>query len=293
MAHENGGDPMRELKWCRKTPEKVVQELHKISIEVSGSTVARILKKLMGYSLRVKHKKVESGHKNPPNPKARDRQFRIIDSFRKSFTRQGYPIISVDTKKKEYIGNFKNGGSAWVKEPEAVLDHDFSSDAKGRAIPYGIYGTQMNSGYVFVGTTTETPAFAVDAIERWWKEEGQLRYQGKKKLLILADCGGGNSSRSRVFKYRVQKQICDVYGLTVNVCHYPPGASKWNPIEHRLFSAISKNWAGKPLRTLQMVLNYIRSTYTKSGLKVKAVWVRKKYKIGEKVTQTEMNAIKI
>lgn len=293
MAHENGGDPMRSLKWCRKTPEKVAKELHRIGIKVSGSTVARILIKLLGYSLRVNHKKVESGHKNPPKPKERDLQFQIIGRGRKSFARQGYPIISVDTKKKEYIGNFKNSGAAWEKEPEAVLDHDFPSDAKCRIVPYGIYDTQMNRGYVFIGTSSETPAFAVDAIERWWKEEGQLCYQGKKMLLILADCGGGNGSRSRVFKYRIQKQLCDVYGLTVKICHYPPGASKWNPIEHRLFSAITKNWEGKPLRTLKTALNYIRTIRTKSGLKARAVWVRKKYKTGEKVSQTDMDAIKI
>lgn len=284
---------MRELKWCRKTPEKVAEELHKIGIEVSGSTVARILKKLMGYSLRVNHKKIESGHKNPPKPKERDRQFMMISRCRKSFARQGYPIISIDTKKKEYIGNFKNGGSAWEKEPEAVLDHDFPSDAECRIIPYGIYDTQRNSGHVYIGTSKETPAFAVDAIERWWKGKGCKHYMGKNKLLVLADCGGANGSRSRVFKYRIQKQLCDGYGLTVKICHYPPGSSKWNPIEHRLFSAISNNWAGKPLRTLQTALNYIRRTSTKTGLKVRAVLLRQKYNKGEKVPQTEMDAIKI
>jgi hypothetical protein len=293
MAYENGGDPMRGLKWCRKTPDKVAKELRKAGIEVSGNTVARLLKKLMGYSLRVNHKKVESGNRNPPKPKERDRQFQIIGYLRNSFTRQGYPVVSVDAKKKEYIGNFKNGGTAWANQAEAVLDHDFPSDAEARIVPYGIYDTQTNHGYVCIGTTAETPAFAVDAIERWWVQEGQAHYPGKKKMLILADCGGGNSSRSRVFKYRLQKQLCDTHGLTVRVGHYPPGSSKWNPIEHRLFSAISKNWAGKPLRTLQTALNYIRRTKTETGLRVKAVLVRKNYEKGEKISQTEMDTVRI
>lgn len=282
---------MRGLKWCRKTPAKVAQELQKAGIQVGASTVARLLKKLLGYSLRVNHKKVESGNKNPPKPKERDRQFDYINDRRESFARQGRPIISVDSKKKELIGNFKNSGQAWAKEAELVNDHDFPSDACGRIAPYGIYDTRANRGSVCVGKSAETPAFAVDSIVHWWLEEGRKGYPHKTELLILADCGGGNGYRSRVWKYRIQKQLCDAHGLTVTVCHYPPGASKWNPIEHRLFSEISKNWAGKPLKTFQTALNYIRTTKTDTGLRVKAHLVRKNYPKGEKVPEKEMKAL--
>ncbi len=184
MAHANGGDPIRGLKWCRKTPAKIAQELQKVGIQVGASTVSRLLKKLLGYSLRVNHKTVESGNKNPPKPKERDQQFDYISDRRKSFARRGNPIISVDTKKKELIGNFKNDGQAWTKEPEPVNDHDFPSDALGRIVPYGIYDTQANRGWVCVGTSAETPALAVDAIEKWWREEGRTRYPRKTELLI-------------------------------------------------------------------------------------------------------------
>lgn len=293
MAHANGGDPTRGLKWCRKTPAKIAQELQKFGIQVSASTVSRLLKKILGYSLRVNHKTVESGNKNPPKPKERDQQFDYISNRRKSFARRGNPIISVDTKKKELIGNFKNDGQAWTKEAELVNDHDFPSDALGRIVPYGIYDIQANRGWVCVTLSAETPAFAVDTIEKWWRQEGRKRYPHKTELLILADCGGANSSRSRVWKYRIQKQLCDGHGLTVTVCHYPPGASKWNPIEHRLFSEISKNWTGKPLKTLKTALNYIRTTKTKTGLRVKAQWVRKIYKKGEEVSQEDIDAVRI
>ena len=197
----------------------------------------------------------------------------------------------VDTKKKDLIGNFKNNGRAWNKEPTPVYDHDFPSDAVGRMVPYGIYDTQANHGFVCVGNSAETPAFAVESIERWWLEEGCARYAEATELLILADCGGANGHRARVWKYRLQKQLCDVYGLTVTVCHYPPGASKWNPIEHRLFSEISKNWAGLPLVNFQTALHYIRTTTTDAGLQVEARYIRKKYEKGEQVTQDEMDAL--
>ena len=288
MAHETGGDPISGLKWCRKTPAKVAQELQKAGVQVGASTVRRLLKDLMDYSLRVNHKKVESGNKNPPDPKQRDQQFAHISSVRELFARRGDPILSVDTKKKELIGNFKNGGRAWGKEAELVNDHDFPSDALGRMVPFGILDTQANRGIVYVSKSAETPAFAVDSIERWWVEEGRNRYPKSRQLLLLADCGGANGYRSRVWKYRIQRQLCDAHGLTVTVCHYPPGASKWNPIEHRLFSEISKNWAGKPLRTFRTALNYIRATRTTAGLAVLAHMVRKQYQKGEKVSEKEM-----
>lgn len=281
---------MGNFQWCRATPAKVAEALRAAGIQVGASTVRRLLKELK-YSLRVNHKKVESGHRNPPDPKERDHQFHHIGDLRASFAQRGLPTISVDCKKKDLIGNFQNGGRTWKKEPTPVYDHDFPSDAKGRMVPYGIYDIQANHGFICVGNSAETPAFAVDSIERWWLEEGCARYAQATQLLILADCGGANGCRSRVWKYRLQKQLCDVYGLTVTVGHYPPGASKWNPIEHRLFSEISKNWAGEPLVSFQTALQYMRTTKTDSGLEVEARFVRAKYETGEQVPQAEMEAL--
>ena len=288
-----GGDPMCGLKWCRTTPAKIAAHLQQAGIQVGASTVRRLLTQLMGVSLRVNHKKVESGIRNPPKPKERDDQFLYIDDQRESFARQGLPTISVDTKKKDLIGNFKNGGQAWKKEPTPVYDHDFPSDAVGRMVPYGIYDTQTNHGFVYVGNSAETPAFAVDAIERWWLEEGCACYWKATELLILADGGGANGHRSRMWKYRLQKQLWDVYGLTVTVCHYPPGASKWNPIEHRLFSEISKNWAGRPLDSLETMLNYIQTTTTRGGLEVRTYLDSKKYAKGMKISVTQMKELSL
>jgi len=247
----------------------------------------------MGFSLKVNCKKIESGIKNPPPPQKRDNQFGYIADLRENFAKHQKPIISVDTKKKEPIGNFKNNGTSWQQLPIAVNDHDFVSDALGKAIPYGIYDTQKNTGTIFVGTSRDTPSFAVDSIETWWKTQGQSQYPNAKELLILADSGGSNSCRSRVWKYKIQKKLCDQFGLSVIVSHYPPGSSKWNPIEHRLFSEISKNWAGHPLDSYETVLKYIRTTKTSSGLKVKAHFVRKKYETGEKISNKQMSKISI
>lgn len=287
MEHETAGDPITGLKWTRKTTEKIATELRNFGIQVCANTVGRLLKS-MRYSLRVNHKRVESGNKNPPKPKDRNRQFEYIADMREAFAQNGNPIISVDTKKKELIGNFKNNGSTWQKSPIPVNDHDFRSDAVGIAVPYGIYDKQANSGYVCLGQSADTPAFAVDSIEHWWVHEGRKRYPHAAELLILADCGGSNSPRSRVWKYRIQKQLCEGHKLTVTVCHYPPGASKWNPVEHRLFAEISKNWAGWPLTSYQTALNFIRTTRTSTGLRVKALWVSKKYPKGEEVPENKM-----
>jgi len=292
MKYETAGDPITGLKWTRKTTNKIAAELNTIDINVSPKTVGKLLKN-MKYSLKVNHKSLESGNKNPPDPDDRDNQFKYIEKMRKQYAKTGNPVISVDTKKKELIGNFKNAGNSWEKEPVLVKDHDFPSDAAGKAIPYGIYDTQMNRGTVFLGTTHDTPAFAVDSIESWWDTEGKKYYPSANKLLILADCGGSNSARSRVWKYRLQQKLCYNYGLTVRVCHYPPGSSKWNPIEHRLFSEISKNWAGKPLVRYENVLKYIRTTKTSGNLKVKANFVRKKYETGERVSDKKMKQLMI
>lgn len=292
MKYDTAGDPISGLKWTRKTTGKIAAELKSVHIDVSPKTVARLLKR-MGYSLRINRKSIESGGKAPTDPQDRNRQFEYIEKQRQQYAQTGNPVISVDTKKKELIGNFKNAGRSWEKRPIAVNDHDFPSDAMGKAIPYGIYDTQRNSGTIFLGTSHDTPTFAVDSVESWWKSEGAKAYPHATKLLILADCGGSNSARSRVWKYRLQCRLCDRHGLTVRVCHFPPGSSKWNPIEHRLFSEISKNWAGKPLTSYETVLKYIRTAKTINDLNVKAHFVRKKYQTGERVSDTQMRQINV
>jgi hypothetical protein len=207
---------------------------------VGAQTVARLLKDLT-YCLRVNHKRVSRG--SGPD---RNEQFEYISAQRTRFAQRGLPIVSIDTKKKEMVGNFKNRGTAWQRTPELVNDHDFRSHAEGMATPYGVYDVRANRGAVFVGTSYDTPDFAVDNLVRWWDAEGRDRYPGATELLVLADSGGSNGPRSRVFKYGLQTRLCDAHGIRATLCHYPAGASKWNPIEHRLFSEISKNWAGCP-----------------------------------------------
>jgi hypothetical protein len=195
----------------------------------------------MGYSLRVNHKKLTTDFS--PD---RDRQFQYISSQRSWFERRGYPIISVDTKKRELVGNFKNPGVGWGRLPRLVNDHDFRSDAIGVAIPYGLYDLLANRGSIFIGTSHDTPAFAAHSIAGWWQHEGFHRYSRAKQLLILADTGGSNNCRFNAWKTEIQSQVCNQFGLKVTVAHYPTGASKWNPVEHRLFSEVSKTWAAEP-----------------------------------------------
>ncbi len=294
MKYETAGDPITGLKWTRRTMEKIANELKSIGIQVCSNTVGRLLKN-MGFSLKVNHKKIASGGKKvtPEEQRNRDRQFGYIGDQRESFAKRGLPIISVDAKKKEKIGNFRNEGATWRRNSKKVNDHDFPSYSIGKGIPFGIYDTIANLGSVYLGATHDTPSFAVDSIAKWWEEEGLKRYPDAKELYILADSGGSNSARSRVWKYGLQTKICDQYGLSVTVSHYPPGASKWNPIEHRLFSEISKNWSGEPLETYEKALKLIRTTKTSTGLKVKARFVRKHYKTGEKVSDSEMNSLSI
>ena len=294
MKYETAGDPITGLKWTRRTTEKIARELKSLGIQVSSNTVARLLKD-MGFSLKVNHKKIASGGKKvtAEDQKNRDNQFRYIGSLRESFAKKSIPIISVDSKKKENIGNFKNQGAVWRRKSKEVNDHDFPSYSVGKGIPFGIYDTIANLGAVYLGTTHDTPAFAVDSISKWWGAEGMIRYPDAKELYILADSGGSNSARSRVWKYRLQTKICDQYGLSVTVSHYPSGASKWNPIEHRLFSEITKNWKGEPLETYEKALKLIRTTKTSTGLKVKSYFVRKHYRTGEKVSDSEMNSLSI
>jgi hypothetical protein len=191
------------------------------------------------------------------------------------------------------IGNFKNPGRAWCKAPEPVLVHDWPQDAVGQAIPYGVYALNCNSGYVCVGDCFDTPRFAVEAIADWWLDEGCRRFPRARRLLILADAGGSNSCRSRVWKAQLQAQLCDVWGLDVTVCHYPTGCSKWNPVEHRLFSHISVNWAGVPLRTFDTLMRYIAGTVTAAGLRVRAVLKRGGNETGERVSAEEMKTLRL
>jgi len=260
-----GGDPMMERKWVRLSLSQLSLELAQGGHAVSPTTISRLLDE-SNYALRANVKSTEPGSNHPD----RNIQFEYITQKKDEFQAVGLPVISVDTKKKELIGNFKNAGRVWCQEAEQVNGHDFASQSEGRAVPYGIYDLSRNSASVCVGRSADTPEFAVDAIARWWETEGAAAYPKADRLLILADAGGSNGARPRLWKKQLQKHLADRLGLTVTVCHYPTGCSKYNPIEHRLFSYISINWAGKPLRTFDTVLNFIRDTTTTTGLKVKA-----------------------
>jgi hypothetical protein len=275
---------MRRQKWVRLSLEELQRRLCQRGHSVAVATIRRLLKEL-GYSLKANRKRF-TGPRHPD----RDRQFRYIARLRRRFQREGWPIISVDTKKKELIGNFKNDGATWCDEAEEVNVYDFLDDAEGRSVPYGIYLPQRDRGYVYVGMSGNTPDFAVAAIRQWWQTAGQRLFPGARRLLILADAGGSNGCRPRRWKVRLQ-QLADEYQLTITVSHYPRGASKWNPIEHRLFSYISINWAGKPLRTLRLMLGYIRGTRTESGLQVRARLLPGKYPVGVKVSDQEFRAV--
>lgn len=297
MEYETAGDPMSGLKWTRKTTEKIANELNSLGISVGRSTVGKLLKK-MGFSLKVNHKKKAFGANKTPEGRAqRNQQFEYINRLRLQFAEEGNPTISADTKKKEMVGDFKNNGASWRKKAFEVSDHDFRQYAEGIAIGFGVYDMQANTGFMFVGIHHDTPAFAVDCIVNWWKQVGLKRYPGRKKLLILVDAGGSNGYRLRAWKYELQQKLCDPYGLSVTVCHYPPGASKWNPIEHRLFSAISNNWRGIPLTSYETILKYMRRTKTTPqdgpGLKVRATLVRKKFGNGQKVSDEQMAQLEL
>lgn len=304
MEYEKAGDPTGVgLNWSHRTPGKIAEELRSLNINVSGKTVGNILKK-MGYSLKSNSKKISSGGKKLTKleKEERDLQFKYIAKKRKEFEKSGNPIISIDTKSKELIGNFKNSGTRYKKEADLTNDHDFAHYGVGRAIPSGIYDPIRNEGFVYIGKSlwdknergfgsSETSEFVTDNIYKWWGTFGKRRYPKAKKILILADSGGANGYRSRMWKFKLFKLLCLRHGLKVEVCHYPSGASKWNLIEHRLFSEISKNWKGTPLINFETILNYIKTTKTATGLKVKAQLVTKKYRIGKSVSVEEFKSI--
>lgn len=287
MQPETAGDPVTGLKWTRKTTAKIAAQLKRVGIRVSRNTVGRLLRQ-MKYALRTNRKKITTS-----SSADRDRQFRYIHRQRTLFQKRGDPVVSVDAKKRELIGNFKNAGVKWGQSSTPVNDHDFRSDATGIGIPYGIYDTQLNRGVVIVGTSHETSAFAVSSICKWWRSEGHQRYSHSGHILILADTGGSNGSRRRAWKLELQLQLCDRLGLRVTVCHYPTGASKWNPIEHRLFSEISKNWAAEPLTSYEKTLKFISTTTTTTGLRVTAYLDTTVYPTGVKVSKKQLAQLPI
>jgi hypothetical protein len=244
----------------------------------------------MNFHLRVNLKTLESGRSKPP-ARQRDLQFRYIRGQIRAYSAQGFPVISVDTKSRELLGPFHKAGRKWSHEPIKVLDHDFPSDSNGVAIPYGIYDLCRNEGFVCVGTACDTSEFAVDAIRTWWTKAGSVHYPTADRFLVLADCGGSNGYRRRLWKYKLHDVLCNRFGLQVKVCHYPPGCSKWNPIEHRMFSFISRNWSAQPLYDYETVLKFIRTTKTSAGLKIRAVLNKKKYQKGVKVSDAQMAQI--
>ena len=287
MDGDTAGDLGGTLNWTRRTTAKLARQLRESGIRVGTRTVARLLRS-MGYSLRVNHKKLAAA-----NHPQRDAQFARITVLRRRGASENIPIISIDTKKKELIGRFKNAGAKWDRYPEQVHDHDFRSLASGVAVPYGIYDLRANTGTVFVGTSSDTPVFAADCVAAWWRDHGKLAYPDAGRMIIFADSGGSNGCRPRAWKAALQHKLCDQQRIEATVAHYPAGTSKWNPIEHRLFSEISKNWAGVPLIDLETILAYIRSTTTRAGLRVSAYLNDTQYQKGIKITDQEMQRLNI
>jgi len=289
MEPETAGDPMgKSLNWTRKSTYSLSKTLKGKGIDISPNTAGKVLKAI-GYSLKLNRKSI-STTQHPD----RDQQFQYIESRVKEYEDMGQPIISVDTKKKEMIGNFSNKGRKYGKEAEKTMDHDFLSNAIGKISPYGIYEKLTGKGTVVLGTSSETPEFAVDAIETWLTCIAYKRYSDIQKLLILCDSGGSNGYRKHGWKYFLYTKLSSIYGIDIQVCHYPSGASKWNPIEHRMFSHISKNWEGVPLRSHEVAMNYIESTTTTKGLAIQAFLNEKEYQSGMNFNKTEVeNSIKI
>ena len=282
------GDPMSLLRWTCKSRAKLAAALTQEGWSISSTTVGRMLNDL-GYRLQSVNKRNE-GTSDPD----RNAQFEHINACAEAYQAQGQPVISVDTKKKELVGDFKNNGREWQPKgtPECALVHDFPQDAKGKAVPYGVYDMARNEAYVNVGQSCDTPQFAVASIRHWWNSMGKHAYPDAHTLFITADAGGSNGYRSRAWKHELQL-FADDANLCICVSHFPPGTSKWNKIEHRLFCYITKNWRGKPLRTFETVVELIANTRTRAGLCVKAKLDKRTYKKGIVVTKVQMDAIQI
>src|SRR5216683_8187346 len=282
------GDPMSPLRWTCKSTRQLAAELVRQGHQVSHQTVADLLHAL-DYSLQGT-RKTKEGADHPD----RDAQFASINDQTRAFQQRGQPVISVDAKKKELVGDFKNGGREWqpAGHPEQVRVHDFLDKQLGKAIPYGVYDVAANQGWVSVGIDHDTAAFAVATVQRWWEQMGRLTYPSATELLITADSGGSNSSHIRLWKTELQR-LADETGLRISVCHFPPGTSKWNTIEHRLFCHITQNWRGRPLVSLAVIVNLIGHTTTRTGLTVRADLDTGAYPTGVKISDAELAAVQL
>ncbi|MDR5726066.1 MAG: ISAzo13 family transposase, partial [Terriglobia bacterium] len=288
MDENTAGDPMSLLRWTNKSTVRIAEELTRQGHSASDETVRRRLRAL-GYSLQANVKNREEG-----SGAGRDEQFRYLNRQVNQYLVRGEPVLSVDTKKKERVGNFKNSGQTWRPQgqPLEVNTYDYPHLGEGPAIPYGAYDVHRNEGFVNVGISHDTAEFAVESLRRWWKLFGRRHYPDARRLLLCADGGGSNGSRNRAWKYYLQ-QLADQLGLEVTVGHYPPGTSKWNKIEHRLFSFISLNWKGQPLVSYETVVNLIGATRTKTGLRVRAELDAKQYEAGIKISDAQMERINL
>jgi transposase len=282
------GDPMSLLRWTCKSAAKLAAALQTQGHVVSERTVNRLLHDL-GYSLQANRKTLE-GCAHPD----REAQFQYINRRAKAFQKQGQPVVSVDTKKKELVGQFRNGGREWHPQgqPEEVQVHDFPDKVWGKVIPYGVYDEATNTGWVSVGIDHDTAEFAVETVRRWWRHMGSQVYPQAKRLLITADGGGSNGSRCRLWKVELQR-LADESGLRISVCHFPPGTSKWNKIEHRMFCHITENWRGRPLVSREVVVNLIGHTTTKTGLAIRSELDENRYPTGREVTAQQMESLSI
>jgi hypothetical protein len=282
------GDPESPLRWTCKSTPRLAGKLRRQGHRVGARTVAKLLIDA-GFSLQGNRKTKEGGH-HPD----RDAQFQHINDRVLAFQKRGQPVISVDTKKKELVGNFKNAGREWRRagQPLEVRVHDFLDKTKGKAIPYGVFDLTNNQGWVSVGIDHDTASFAAEAIARWWLKMGRKRFPKASRLLITADGGGSNGSRCRLWKIALQ-QLADRTGLELSVCHFPPGTSKWNKIEHRLFCHITQNWRGKPLVSHEVIVNLIAKTTTRAGLRVRAELDTRQYPAGIKVSDAELAQVRI
>ena len=282
------GDPQSPLRWTCKSLRQLAAALRAQGHAVSPQTVGELLHAL-DYSLQV-NRKTKEGAAHPD----RNAQFEYINAQAVTFQERGQPVVSVDTKKKELVGEFKNAGQEWhpAGQPEAVQVHDFPSQALGKAIPYGVYDLGANQGWVSVGTDHDTAEFAVATVRKWWEQMGAAAYPEASELLITADGGGSNSSRSRLWKLALQK-LTDDTGLRVSVCHFPPGTSKWNKIEHRMFSYISQNWRGRPLVSHEVIVNLIGSTTTETGLRIEAALDTNDYPTKKQVSDDELATVQL
>ncbi len=282
------GDPQSALRWTCKSTSHLAQELSRQGHPISARAVAHLLNEA-GYSLQGNRKTLE-GTAHPD----RNTQFEYINAKVKRFQRRGQPVISVDTKKKELVGPYKNNGREWQRkgEPERVDIHDFPDPELGKVIPYGVFDMSRNEGWVSVGIDHDTAQFATQAIGRWWKKMGARRYPNARELLITADGGGSNGSRCRLWKVELQA-LADRLGLPIQVCHFPPGTSKWNKIEHRMFCHITQNWRGRPLVSHEVIVNLIANTTTRAGLKIRAELDRGKYPTGIKISDAELASLNL